>query len=103
MTTQTKVTIKLVKRLIAENNASGSITCSYLFENGKDNHNIHFSNGAKLTFESSIVSSKVFRILKHELSFPQDYNWQSDETDGIIQAAQLGENPFAFTILSSNC
>ena len=102
MTTQTNITIKLVKKLVAENNAAGSITCSYIFENGKDNHMIHFSNGAKLTFEDSRTSGKVFRILKHELCYAQDYNWQSDETDGLVQASKLGENPFNFTMLCSN-
>lgn len=97
-----KVTVKAVQKMVAEANASGSITCSYIYENGKNNHNIHFSNGAKLTFENSSISGKVFRILKHELLFEQNFNWQSDEHDGIIQAAQLGENPFAFSIICAN-
>jgi hypothetical protein len=47
-----------------------------------------------------MIQSKVFRILKHELYFPQNFNFSSDEHDGIVQASLNGENPFAFTILS---
>jgi len=96
------VTIKMVQKLVKEQGAIGLISMSYLYENGKDNHNIHFSNGAKMTFESSRIAGKVFRILKYELCFAQNFNWQSDETDGIIQASELGENPFACSVLCSN-
>jgi hypothetical protein len=97
-----KVTVNAVKNLVKENNCAGLITMSYLYENGKDNHNIHFSNGTKLTFENSLTAGKVFRILKHELMFAQNYNWQSDEHDGIVQAAQLGLNPFAYSVICAN-
>jgi hypothetical protein len=64
---------------------------------------ICFSNGAKLVFiNDSITRGKVFRILKHELFYEQDFNFQSDETEGIIQASQNGENPFACTIMCAN-
>jgi hypothetical protein len=36
------------------------------------------------------------------MGYDRHYNWQSDETDGIIQAAELGENPFAFSIICAN-
>ena len=97
-----RITKALVQRLVKENNASGKISMSYLYENNKDNHNIHFANGVKLTFENSITAGKVFRILKFELGFEQDYNFQSDENDGIVQAALLGENPFTYSIMCSN-
>lgn len=97
-----KVTVKAVSKMVQENNANGTITMSYLYKNGKNNHNIHFSNGAVLTFENSTIASKVFRILKFELLFEQDFNFQSDENDGIIEASKLGQNPFAFSMICSN-
>lgn len=98
----TNVTINFVKKLVAQNNAAGKITMSYLYANEKDNHNIHFSNGVTLTFESSVIVSRVFRILKQDLYFEQDFNYQSDENDGIIQAANNGENPFAYSVICAN-
>ena len=41
-------------------------------------------------------------MLKHELMFEQDFNFQSDEHDGIVEAAKIGENPFAFSIICAN-
>jgi hypothetical protein len=96
------VTIKAVKKLVESNNASGKITCSYIYKNGVDNYNIHFSNGAVLTFESSLIQGRVFRTLKHELYFEQDFNFLTEEDEGIIEASKNGENPFAFSIICAN-
>jgi hypothetical protein len=96
----TKQVEKLVKNLVVANTEKPYITCDYIYKDGKDIHSILFSNGAKLEFNCSRIHNKVYRILKHELYFPQNFNFSSDEHDGIVQAAQNGENPFAFTILS---
>jgi len=96
------VTIKAVKTLVESHNASGTITSSYIYKNGVDNYNIHFSNGVVMTFESSLIQSKVFRTLKHELGFAQDFNFTTDEDAGIIQASKNGENPFAFSMICAN-
>ena len=96
------ITIKAVKKLVESNNANGKITCSYIYKNGLDNYNIHFSNGVVLTFESSLIQGKVFRTLKHDLGFAQDFNFFTEEDAGIIQASQNGENPFAYSIICAN-
>jgi hypothetical protein len=90
----------LVKNLYSNDIEKPFITCDYVYKNGKNIHSILFSNGEKLEFESGMIQNKVFRILKHELYFPQNFNLSSDNHDGIVQAALNGENPFAFTILS---
>jgi hypothetical protein len=91
---------KLVKNLYVNDMEKPFITCEYVYKNGIDIYSILFSNGAKLDFPTGMIQSKVFRILKHELYFPQNFNFSSDEHDGIVQASLNGENPFAFTILS---
>lgn len=96
------VTIKKVQKLVKENNASGKITLDYKYNNQKDEYYVYFSNGVKLLFETPKEQNKVFRILKLELGFEQNFNFSSDEHDGIVQAAQNGENPFAFSVICTN-
>ena len=97
-----RITVKSVKNLVSQSMASGKITQSYFYKNEKDNYIIHFSNGVELTFENSLNCGKVFRILKHELMFEQDFNFSSDESDGIVEASKRGENPFAFSLICAN-
>jgi hypothetical protein len=90
------VTIKQVRKLVEQNNCKGNITCDY--NNGI--YSIIFSESGKLEFTDSATHGKVYRILKFELSYTQVSNFtNTDEHDGIVQAAQLGQNPFKCTIL----
>jgi len=60
---------------------------------------IQFSNVSFLTScsrETTILWNKLLKM-----GYKRSYNFQSDEFDGICQAAQLGYNPFEFTIISA--
>lgn len=63
------------------------------------NNNIVFENGFIFTSENSREKTNLWNKLLR-MGFNRHYNFNSDEFDGICQASQNGENPFAFTILS---
>lgn len=81
---------------IRKANPQGKMSMDY---NGT--HNIIFDNGVVFVSATSRENTKLWnKLLK--MGYNRHYNWQSDETDGIIQAAKLGENPFAFSIICAN-
>jgi hypothetical protein len=59
---------------------------------------ISFKNVSFIT-ESSKAANKLWNQLI-KAGYSRCYNFSSDETDGIVQAGLLGQNPFAFTIIS---
>ncbi len=62
---------------------------------------IVFKNGVIFTSETyrqrQVLWNKLLRM-----GYDRCYNFSSDEFDGVCQAAQLGENPFAYTIICAN-
>ena len=63
------------------------------------NNNIVFDNGVTFTSETSRDKQNLWNKLIR-MGFNRHYNFNSDEFNGLCQAAQNGENPFAFTIVS---
>lgn len=61
-------------------------------------NDIIFDNGVILTSDSSKECQKLWNKLKR-MGFEQHYNFSSDEFDGIVEAAKIGENPFEFKII----
>lgn len=62
------------------------------------NYGIQFENGVFFNFKNSKEQQKVWRKLI-KMGFAIYYNFSSDEHNGIIDAYNKGENPFAFTIM----
>lgn len=62
---------------------------------------IVFDNGVVFESSNSREKQNLWNKLKR-MGFEQHYNFSSDEFDGICQASQIGENPFAFSIICSN-
>lgn len=76
---------------------SGKMTQDY--SNGI--HKIIFDNGVVFNTTSSKSNNKLWnKLLK--MGFDRHYNIQSDETDGLVQAAENGENPFAFSVICAD-
>lgn len=65
------------------------------------NNNILFDNGVILDSQNSREKTNLWNKLKR-MGFEQHYNFNSDEFDGLVQTDQLGENPYAFSIICSN-
>jgi len=63
------------------------------------NNNIVFENGVTFTSETTREKTNLWNKLMR-MGFNRVYNFSSDEFDGLVQASQNGENPYAFTILS---
>ena len=53
-----------------------------------------------LSFATAKEQLKHFHKLVYDCGVQRVHNTSSDEFDGICQSAELGENPFAFTMLS---
>jgi hypothetical protein len=64
-------------------------------------HQIIFDNGVIFTSASSRDNTNLWNKLLR-MGFNRHYNFQSDEIDGLVQASENGENPFAFSIICSN-
>jgi hypothetical protein len=62
---------------------------------------IVFKNGVVFTSETSRQRKTLWNKLQR-MGYNRGYNFSSDEFDGICQAAQLGENPFAYSIICAN-
>jgi len=73
-----RVTSQTVAKLVKDNNASGEVWMSFYWSGMKQNYNVHFSNGATLTFEDSQTANKVFTTLKTKLKFAQVFNFNED-------------------------
>ena len=59
---------------------------------------VSFDNVSFLTSCSRETTNLWNKLLR--MGYARCYNFQSDETDGLVQAAELGFNPYAFTCLS---
>jgi hypothetical protein len=81
---------------IRKANPQGKMTMDY---NGT--HQIIFDNGVIFTSATSRDNTNLWNKLLR-MGFNRHYNFQSDEIDGLVQASQNGENPFAFSIICSN-
>lgn len=62
---------------------------------------IKFDNDVIFICESSREQTKLWNKLLR-MGFERHYNFSSDENEGLVQAAQNGENPFAFSIICSD-
>lgn len=62
---------------------------------------IIFDNGVIFESSNSIEKQNLWNKLIR-MGYERHYNFSSDEFDGICQAAQNGENPFAYSIICSN-
>lgn len=92
----TKSNIMTTASQIRKANPQGKMTMDY---NGT--HQIIFDNGVIFTSASSRDNTNLWNKLLR-MGFNRHYNFSSDEIDGLVQASQNGENPFAFSIICSN-
>lgn len=65
------------------------------------NNNIVFDNGVIFQSATSREKTNLWNKLKR-MGFEQHFNFSSDEHDGIVQASENGENPFAYSIMCAN-
>ena len=83
---------------IREANPQGTMSMHHECTYGESVHMVVFTDGTIFEFATAKEARLAFDKL-YRLGYERDYNWSTDETDGLVQAAELGENPFACTIM----
>ena len=85
---------------IQENDVLGF---SYCWENNQDNHYLHVNGKIVVSFSNSRIQSKSYdKIRRMGLGWGWKAPLLTDEEKGIVQAAENGENPFAFSIICAD-
>lgn len=100
-TVNSTLTAKEIRNLnINENDVMGF---DYQWENGIDNNYLTINGKRIISFSKSLDRKKSFDKIKR-MGF--GLGWKAplltDEEQGIIQAVQNGENPFAYSIICAN-
>jgi hypothetical protein len=85
----------MTKQAIISANPQGQMTMV------SGTNDIVFSNGVVLTSATSREKETLWNKLTR-MGYEQVTNTSSDEFDGLVQAAQIGENPFECTIMCAN-
>lgn len=98
---QKAVSVKQINQIKESVNLTSETVITYSFEN--ETYFMHFDS--KIVF--SAKSEKILRLSKDKIRrMGLGWGWskplQTDEEAGIIQAANNGENPFAYSIICSN-
>ena len=96
------MTIPLSKLRVLAKTLNGPIGLDYNCGGllGLNPYHIVCGNSIILSFATIKEQLKHFHKLVYDCKVPRVWNTSSDEVDGICQSAELGENPFTFTIMS---
>ena len=82
---------------------SDVLSYEYLWEDGVDNHYLNCNGKSIVSFSNPNARELTFNKIKR-MGF--GLGWKAplltDEENGIIQAAENGENPFAYSIMCAN-
>ena len=79
------------------------LSFSFCWENGQNNHYLHVNGNKVASFSTAREQRKSYnKIRKMDLGWGWQAPQLTDEEQGIVQASQNGENPFAYSIICAD-